>query len=130
MRNLGRFCRWTSSQYMQCIKVKDAKNRLTKEVTFLGKSYGEQNKVEKPDLIAISYEGSDDEEVLIVLDNYSSSKNENLDRILVVTMRKKKKFWGKYLKKKLKSPPNTTPNQKEVKVTKYWNKRKKASREI
>ena len=37
---------------------------LTRDVTFLNKSYSEYNRVGKPTILNISYEGSDDEEEL------------------------------------------------------------------
>ena len=41
---------------------KTKKNFLTRDVTFLQKSYSEYTKVEKPAVLTMSYEGSDEEE--------------------------------------------------------------------
>ena len=58
--NLGGLCSWTSRLHLLCIE----KNyNLTYNVTFLGKSYGEWNKVEVPAFFLMSYEGSNEEEV-------------------------------------------------------------------
>ena len=38
------------------------KNHLTKDVTFLHKSYGEWSKIEKPVLVFMSFKGSDDDD--------------------------------------------------------------------
>ena len=44
-------------------------NSLTWDMMFLGKSYIEWNKVEKPTTVPISYEGSDDKEIEMVSGN-------------------------------------------------------------
>ena len=50
---------------------------LTRDVTFLRKSYGEYSKVEKPVVLNTSYEGSDDEEELeiVPVDNKNNDVN-------------------------------------------------------
>ena len=53
---------------------------LTCNVTFLNKSYGEYNKVEKPTILKTSYEGSDEEEEFETV-----SKNDNNGDINIVS---------------------------------------------
>ena len=50
---------------------------MTRDVTFLQKSYGKFSKVEKPVLVITSYEGLDDEEELKMVPIISNNKNSN-----------------------------------------------------
>ena len=58
---------------------KTKKITLTSDVTFLQMSHGEYSKLEKPILVAISYEGSSDEEELRTVPIISKSNNNNLN---------------------------------------------------
>ena len=56
---------------------------LTRDVIFLQKSYGEYTKVEKPSVLTMSYEGSDEEEepemVSVVINNKNINVVSNSD---------------------------------------------------
>ena len=60
------------------LNPKTKKIILTKDVTFLQKSYRDYSKVEKPVLVTTSYEGYNEEEELEtvpVMDNYNNNYN-------------------------------------------------------
>ena len=72
---------------------KTEKNLLKKDVTFLDKSFGELNKIENLTEVLVSYEGSDDEEVKVILGNNESyNVNCNVVSNFEATMQKKKTF--------------------------------------
>ena len=51
---------------------------LTRDVTFLNKSYGEYNKVEKPVILRTSYEGSDEEEEFKIVSENNNNGDINI----------------------------------------------------
>ena len=54
---------------------KPRKISLTKDATFLVMSFGEWNTVEKPTVVPMSYEGSDDEKVKVISGNDENNNN-------------------------------------------------------
>ena len=54
------------------------KNILTQDMTFLQKSYGEYTKVDKPVVVTMSYEGSDNEEELKIVPIVTNNNNVNV----------------------------------------------------
>ena len=88
---------------------------MTKDVTFLQKSYGEYSKVEKPVLVTTSCESSDDEEEFEMVPKINNYENSNVVNDSIsdndsegdnVT------FLMKILMMKLKQTPKTLPMPK------------------
>ena len=97
---------------------------LTRDVTFLQKSYGEYSKVEKPVVLNRSYEGSDDEKELeivpvdkknnnvnIVSDSNSDSTNEDFEN-------NQGNFFDKDINNQVIVSPETTVNAKVIQAMK------------
>ena len=92
---------------------------LARDITFLQKSYGDYNKVEKPVLVTTSYEESDDEEKLEMVPVVDNNNNNN-DNYNVVSYSKSKSEdnFEDDINQEVKATPKTTVNAKLVHVMK------------
>ena len=61
--------RWTHSQYQPRFNNKTHAICITNDMTLLKQSYNEWDKVEKPVVVPINYEGSDEKEVEMISKN-------------------------------------------------------------
>ena len=59
------------------LNLKTGKTCLTKDMSFLGNSCGEWNKMQKLALVPMSNEGSDDEEIETLLGNNENKNNSD-----------------------------------------------------
>ena len=97
---------------------------LTRDVTFLQKSYGEYTKVEKPTVLTMIYEGLDDKEELetvpiesnnnninVVSDSDSDSSDQDFESI-------EENFFDDDIDDQVKASPETTVSTKVVQATK------------
>ena len=104
----------------QIFNPKTKKNILTRDMTFLQKSYGEYTKVEKPAVLTMSYEGLDEDEELetvpvennnnnvnVVSDSNSDSRDEDFESI-------KENLFDDNIDDQVKASPKTTVNTKVV----------------
>ena len=92
---------WDLPKVFQLFNPKTKTIVLTKDVTFLQKSYGDYSKVKKP-VLTMSGEGSDDDEELKTVPVI----NQNNKFIILRVMKKvNKTFSTRILMKKLKQPP-------------------------
>ena len=71
-RALGGFWRWTPSWYLPSFEYKDLSY---KRPDFPSQSYGEWDKVDRPVIVQISYEWSDEEDFKMVPKKYNFNYN-------------------------------------------------------
>ena len=89
---------------------------LTHNMTFLGKSYIEWNKVEKPAFVTVKYVGPGDEEDETVAENSNNINNEYDDVSDNVDSNTEENYFDQDIKK---VTPKTTLNPKTLRAIKF-----------